>query len=137
MPGCKQHGVVLSPIDVFQAAPSSIVVTGTATAGTRIIGSQCGAEAAGYILGTRCNLGSNVSIIVPASGNWIMNIPLQPAVGSSARTVLGATPVTMTQGCAGGSLCELHIFDFGTTTSPTNLNQAIGSKTIPVYINVN
>lgn len=128
--------VVLSPTTIYSSAPATIAVNGTASPGSRIIAGQCGSVSAGFTLGSRCNAGSTVSITVSASGTWTLNIPMVDQI-YTGQTLLGASPSATNANCTAVNTCEMHILDFGTINNPTNLNQAFGSKTIPVYANIN
>ncbi len=133
---CPVNLTITAPADIDTAPNTSITITGKAAPGNRIIASQCASQAAGFQPGTRCNASSTVSTTVPASGNWTLNVYMVDFIGSG-QTILGASPQTTNANCTGVGQCQMQIFDFGKTTSPTNVNQAIGSKTIPVYAQIN
>jgi hypothetical protein len=65
-----------------------------------------------------------------------MNIYMVDFIGTG-QTVLGTNAATTNANCTGVGQCEMQILDFGTNSSPTNINQALGSRTIPVYAQIN
>ena len=133
---CPVTLTITSPSDIDTNPNTNITITGTAAPGNKIIASQCGSLTAGFQPGTRCYAASTTSVTVPASGNWTLQVYMVDFIGTG-QTILGANPQTTNANCSGVGQCEMQIFDFGTITNPTNVNQAIGSKTIPVYAQIN
>ncbi len=133
---CPVNLTITAPADIDTAPNTSITITGKAAPGNKIIASQCASQAAGFQPGTRCYAASTVSTTVPASGNWSLSVYMVGAI-VNGQSILGGSSQTTNANCSGAGQCQMQIFDFGKTTSPTNINQAIGSKTIPVYAQIN
>jgi Tfp pilus assembly protein PilE len=127
---------ITSPTNIDTAPNVFITISGTGTPGSYIVGSQCAGKVPGFTVGSRCYASSTVSRTIPASGNWTMNIYMVDFIGTG-QTVLGTNPVATNANCTSPGQCEMQILDFGTNNSPTNINQALGSRTIPVYAQIN
>lgn len=133
---CPVTLTVTSPTNINTAPNVNITITGTAAPGNKIIASQCGSLSIGYQPGTRCYAASTVSTTVPASGNWTLQVYMVDFIGTG-QTILGTNPQSTNANCTGVGQCEMQIFDFGSISNPTNVNQAINSKTIPVHAQIN
>ncbi len=120
----------------LDAVPNdSLTITGKATPGNHIKAAICGTELNGYAVGTRCHASTIVSTTVPASGNWTLQVTMVEAV-NSGQSIIGGTAQATNALCTGSGQCAVQVIDFGTNATPSNLNQAIGSKSITVYAQI-
>ena len=132
---CPVTLTITSPTNIDTTPNAHITITGSAAPGNKIIASQCASLTIGFQPGTRCYAASTTSVTVPASGNWTLQVYMVDFIGTG-QTILGTSPQATNANCSGVGQCEMQIFDFGTITNPTNVNQAIDSKTIPVYAQI-
>lgn len=129
---------ITSPSDINgipnDAGGDSWVVNGKATPGNRLAVGVCARSTGSIPAGSRCGQPYNQMITVDSSGNWSVVVDLTQYPGTLV-SIIGNSPVSGSLNCNAAE-CALQVLDFGKTTSPTNISQAIGQKAIPYVAEV-